>query len=325
MRREKVAVVLFLVVFSATACITAWAAQESRLDEKIKQVAGHYNYDEATVSIAGKLYDGYGDMGFPETVGFVTFDIRGWDRFQCWVGIPDSLGHLYGDSGAQTVTVETDGQQVWQGRVKAGEDAVLLDVPLTGKKSLTLRASLPVFAEPKLIKGQPAATAATRPEEPVTTEPIARAPFVIDPKDLEKLAQELRKRVDANPSAKMMVDKGNVALTTFMLVDIPYPSVAAKVAENLSTSLINNGFPLVERGQLDKVIKELKIQDTAMIDPATAQKIGKMTGCNVILVGSISDEGQFLVINCRLLETATGRALCAERVEMRRNPIERGG
>jgi len=61
---------------------------------------------------------------------------------------------------------------------------------------------------------------------------------------------------------------------TFTLVDIPSPSVATNVAEHLSDALINIDFNLVDRGQLDKILKELKIQDTALIDPATAHKIG---------------------------------------------------
>ena len=82
-------------------------------------------------------------------------------------------------------------------------------------------------------------------------------------------------------------------------------------------------FQTVERGQLDKALKELKIQDSALIDPATAQKLGQITGCNVIMVGSISDRGQFIVINARLLETSTGQTLTAERVECRKVPIQR--
>jgi hypothetical protein len=61
----------------------------------------------------------------------------------------------------------------------------------------------------------------------------------------------------------------------------------------------------------------------ALINPATAQKIGQMSGCDIIIVGSIQDQGQFVVINARMLETSSGKALAAERVEMRKIPISR--
>jgi TolB-like protein len=86
--------------------------------------------------------------------------------------------------------------------------------------------------------------------------------------------------------------------------------------------MINKGFQLVERGQLDKVIK-VKIQLSGAIDPKTAQEISKLTSADLILVGSISDRGNFVVINARLLETKTGKAIVANWVEMRKIPIKR--
>ena len=121
----------------------------------------------------------------------------------------------------------------------------------------------------------------------------------------------------------MAIAKGNIALATFKRIGIYSPATATDLAENLYTSLINSDFPLVERGQLDTVLGELKIQDTGLIDPKTAARIGQQTGCNFILIGSISDMGQFVVINARLMEIATGKSLTAERVECRKIEIKR--
>lgn len=110
---------------------------------------------------------------------------------------------------------------------------------------------------------------------------------------------------------------------TFNLIDIPSQSVAANVAEDLTTSLMKSDFQTVERGQLDKVLRELKIQDSGLIDPSTAKKIGQVTGCNIVIVGSISDRGQFIVINARMLDTAIGKTIAAERVECRKIEIKR--
>ena len=142
------------------------------------------------------------------------------------------------------------------------------------------------------------------------------------PNDLDKLAIALRKQVDAKPELKERMAKGQIALSTFLLIEIPAPSVAVDVAENLSTALIKNDFALVERAQLDKAMREMKMQDSGAFDPATVQKLGKLTGCDIILVGSISDQDTFVVINARFLDTATGKALAAEKVEMRKIAIK---
>jgi len=60
-----------------------------------------------------------------------------------------------------------------------------------------------------------------------------------------------------------------------------------------------------------------------LTDDLALKKLGQMTGCDIILVGSISDQGQFVVINARLMETATGNSIATEWVEMRKIPITR--
>jgi TolB-like protein len=137
------------------------------------------------------------------------------------------------------------------------------------------------------------------------------------------MAVNLRKRVDAKQEVQEKLVKGFVAVMSFDLIEINAPSIGKNVVEDLSTSLINNDFNLVERGQLDKALKELKIQDSALIDQTTALKLGEITGCNYIIVGSVSDRGQFIVINARLLETATGKSVAAERVECRKIEIKK--
>jgi TolB-like protein len=302
-------------------------------------------YQTKTVTIAGRLYDG----NYVVITGdgkWMSFDIRGWDHFVTYLGIKDD------DRGkSATVTIEVDGDVIVKKTVRHGDDAVSLDIPLTGGSALSMRwDGYPCFASPKLIKGDPAPQFACKvcgqqflsqqmlighinaahgavaaPPTPAGFAPPlqAQALFVVDPSDLDKLAGNLRKQVDAKPAVKTLVDTAQIAVMTFNLIDVPSPSVARNVAEDLTTSLMKNDFQTVERGQLDKQLQELKIQDSGLIDPATAQKIHNGTGCNVIIVGSISDRGQFIVINARLLDTSTGKTIAAERVECRKIEIKR--
>ena len=184
---------------------------------------------------------------------------------------------------------------------------------------LNPRAAKGSVPQPATGEGQPAETGAAAPETGFT-EP---APFAVDPKDLDSLAADLRKAAEDTPEAKERVAKGKIAIATFDLVGVPSYDVAKNVAEDLATAMIEQKFRLVERGQLDKVLKELKVQNSGLIDPKTAKQIGTMTGCSLILVGSISDRGQSVVVNARLMDTETGESVVARRVEMKKVTIVR--
>ncbi|HEY3378704.1 MAG TPA: FlgO family outer membrane protein [Armatimonadota bacterium] len=316
------------------------APQTKTLDHN---VSGSWNYQNSTCTIGGVVYDGWGRG----SEMFASFDVRGWDHFTANIGINDNYRWV---TAPQRTVIEVDGDQVWQQDIAYGEKAQFVDIPLTGKRTLTLRykASYTLFAEPKLVKGNPVAQfacpictttfntqvewnghintahAVARPATIATPPAVMQTAvtgFVVDPNDLDKLATNLRKRVDAKPAVQQKLAQELMAVMTFNLIDISSPSVAQNVAEDLSTRLINADFNLVERGQLDKALKEMKIQDSALIDQSTAQRLGQIAGCKFILVGSVSDRGKFLVINTRILETATGKAVAAESVECRKNEL----
>lgn len=273
-----------------------------------------------SVGIGGRIYDGYVGTGYDG--GFVIWRVpKGYTVFEAWVGIDDE----YRAEKPGIFRLSIDGDLVKTSEIRYGEKAEHWSIPVGSGKSIRVEmdttSSGLMIAQPRLLAQASTSDTTSASSQVATTPDGSAAPFVVDPNDLEKLAVALKKRVDSKPEVKARIDKGQVALMTFTLLDIPSQTVAANVAEDLYTSMINNDFPLVERGQLDKVLKELKIQDTALIDPTTAQKIGKLSGCDLILLGSISDRGQFVVINSRLMETATGKALVAERVEMRKIPI----
>jgi len=60
------------------------------------------------------------------------------------------------------------------------------------------------------------------------------------------------------------------------------------VAEWLITSLVNTGrFEVVERAQLQKILKEQQLGMTGMINQDTAAKVGELLGVKVIITGSV--------------------------------------
>ncbi|MBU1487163.1 CsgG/HfaB family protein, partial [bacterium] len=79
------------------------------------------------------------------------------------------------------------------------------------------------------------------------------------------------------------------------------------LSDELISKLYQTGkFKLVERKFLDEVLKEQNLGISTIIDPETAVRLGKILGVEAIITGAITDLGQFLRINARLISTETG-------------------
>jgi eukaryotic-like serine/threonine-protein kinase len=94
-----------------------------------------------------------------------------------------------------------------------------------------------------------------------------------------------------------------------------FESFQTGIAEALTSSFVNSRrFRIVERNQLDKVMKELALNRTPSIDPSTAQKLGRLIGAQYLVLGSFQVfEGEIL-INARLLRVETGEILQTDKI-----------
>ena len=91
------------------------------------------------------------------------------------------------------------------------------------------------------------------------------------------------------------------------------------VAEWLITSLVRTGrFDVVERAQLQKILKEQQLGMTGMINQETAAKVGELLGVKVIITGSIIQIGNTYEMNARLVSVEDGSILKAEKI---RGPV----
>ena len=87
------------------------------------------------------------------------------------------------------------------------------------------------------------------------------------------------------------------------------------VAEWLITSLVNTGrFEVVERAQLQKIMKEQQLGMTGMINQETVAKVGELLGVKVIITGSVIQIGNTYEVNARLISVEDGSILNAERI-----------
>jgi len=79
------------------------------------------------------------------------------------------------------------------------------------------------------------------------------------------------------------------------------------MAEDLTTAFFEKGkFSMVERGLLQQVLREHALTQTGIIDLTQAQEIGKAVGADAIITGSLSDIGNEIKANARLINVKTG-------------------
>ncbi|HAT71251.1 MAG TPA: hypothetical protein DCS63_00355 [Elusimicrobia bacterium] len=95
------------------------------------------------------------------------------------------------------------------------------------------------------------------------------------------------------------------------------------ISERLTIKMINmHKFEIIERSVLDKVMTELKLQSSGMIDASSAQQLGKVLGVEAIVTGTLVEtSGGQIEINARLIKTETAQAIGASQVTVDKNWI----
>jgi TolB-like protein len=94
--------------------------------------------------------------------------------------------------------------------------------------------------------------------------------------------------------------------------------IGQEIAETLGTDLAKSErITLVERSQLGQALRELRLQNTGLTEPAQARKVGKLVGADAIIVGSFYVRGNQIVINARVVDVRTGKVMAgrAENVQ----------
>jgi TolB-like protein len=84
-------------------------------------------------------------------------------------------------------------------------------------------------------------------------------------------------------------------------------SFGSYFAEHLITSLsTNQKFKVFERKRLDAVTKELALNQTGLIDEASAKKIGELAPIDYLLTGTFTKLKNEIEVNGRILDVVTG-------------------
>lgn len=88
------------------------------------------------------------------------------------------------------------------------------------------------------------------------------------------------------------------------------------LADMMISDLSNiNMLNIVERDQIEKIVKEQKLSNTSDFDPETATKIGKLLGAEIILTGAYFEMFGSLRLDARLIDVSTGKILKSDGVD----------
>ena len=89
-------------------------------------------------------------------------------------------------------------------------------------------------------------------------------------------------------------------------------NLGKSIAELLSVELATQGdFELVERAELDKILTELHLSATGLVDKETQLKLGQLTGAKILITGSVFRSGDNNYVVAKLIGVETGKVLPA--------------
>ncbi len=92
-------------------------------------------------------------------------------------------------------------------------------------------------------------------------------------------------------------------------------ALSSMLISDIETNVSTKRLQLVERAQINKIMKEQNLQKSASFDKNTSVKMGKLLGVNFLLIGDIYILDNNLVINARLTDASTGDIKFSEKQE----------
>lgn len=157
---------------------------------------------------------------------------------------------------------------------------------------------------------------------------IALSPAAVQAAELKETVEQLAVQLAKSaPEGRTL----RVAVTDFPDLQGVISDLGRYIAERLTTRLSAQvqKFRVIERQRLGQVLGELRFSMSDLVDPDKAKQLGKMLGVEAIVVGTISDLGNTVDIDARIIEIETNNILsgitaAVSKDEMVKQMIERG-
>ena len=117
------------------------------------------------------------------------------------------------------------------------------------------------------------------------------------------------------------VEKTNIAITELAAEGIEESSVRV-ISDRLRTELFKTGaFTVVERGQMEEILKEQGFQQSGCASDACVVEVGQILGVKQMVAGSVGRLGGLFTLNIRMIDVATANITHTVNVDCR-CPIE---
>ncbi len=153
------------------------------------------------------------------------------------------------------------------------------------------------------------------------------AQFVVDgaeePLESRSLTVQLRRMADRLSQGLEQLDGElryqRVAILPFQEVG---PSTQDKQLGTLVSSVIttvlvkDHNLLVVERSQLAKVIDELALGQTGLVDESKTLEVGRLAGAQGLVIGSVSEAGDRYLVSARVVSVGTGQVVLAEETQL---------
>jgi TolB-like protein len=92
-------------------------------------------------------------------------------------------------------------------------------------------------------------------------------------------------------------------------------AMSSMLISDIEANVSPKRLQLVERAQIQKVLKEQNFQASGNVDKNTAVQAGKLLGVNYLLIGDVYILNDELIINARLINTETGDIVFSKKQE----------
>lgn len=91
--------------------------------------------------------------------------------------------------------------------------------------------------------------------------------------------------------------------------------------EKLVTAMAKLGMQVVGRDQLERVLKEQKLGYSSLVNMSSARKICKLLGAEGMLLGTVSDMDDAIIIKGRIVDIESGNTISISEMELPKTPL----
>lgn len=119
--------------------------------------------------------------------------------------------------------------------------------------------------------------------------------------EIDQMARGIAEKVQASNTT-------TIAVVDFTDLNGSVTELGRFLAEELSSALAEvGGLRVIDRIHLRSILQEHKLAATGVIDPATARRLGEITGVQALVTGTITEFGDSVRLTAKVLDTATAQ------------------